>query len=128
MPRRKRRRNADVQLHIRLYPGQDDDLIDWAEELDEQPFGLKGQAVKEALRRGTRTDSGPTAAATPALDLAQVRLVVEAAVETALARYALVLPGQGGGGADGATGAGTGEDEELDALLDAMSATLVVSD
>lgn len=70
-----------LALKIRFYHGQDDDLIRWMSELDGQPYGAKSQAVKEALRRGLAT-----APPSPAVDLAEIRAVVEAAVESALAR------------------------------------------
>ena len=41
----------NVKLTIRLTPGIDDDLITWLESLD-IPWGLKGQKVKDSLRRG----------------------------------------------------------------------------
>lgn len=41
-----------IRCRFRLYPGQDDDLIEWVKSLDNLPYGGKGQAIKEALRKG----------------------------------------------------------------------------
>ena len=48
-----------VAFLLRLYPGQDDDLIAWLAQSDAKPYGAKSQAVKEALRRGIRTENTP---------------------------------------------------------------------
>ncbi len=87
------------QLKVRLYFGQDDDLLEWLDSLD--PRINRGEAIKEALRRGidNRTTSAPanatldadavreavTNAIAQSLDLAEIRRVVEAAVTSALA-------------------------------------------
>ena len=47
-----RRRKGKVEIKIRLYPDRDDELIQWQAQFDGQPYGVKTQAVKEALRRG----------------------------------------------------------------------------
>jgi len=41
-----------IRCRFRLYPGRDDDLIEWVKSLDNLPYGGKGQAIKEALRKG----------------------------------------------------------------------------
>ena len=116
MPRRSKRRKTEVQLHIRLYPGQDDELLHWLEQLDDRAYGLKSQAVKEALLRGI--GKGSNAGGLPAIDLSEVRRVVEAAVETALSR----LQGQ----MVAAPGSPSTEDDEAEELLDALGEALVL--
>ena len=52
-----------IRGRFRLYPGQDDDLITWWKSLNDLPYGGKGQAIKEALRRGLdRSEHGSTGA------------------------------------------------------------------
>jgi hypothetical protein len=118
MPRRKR---GTVEIKIRLYPGQDDELIQWQAQFDGQPYGVKTQAVKEALRRGIGTEPLQATVATPALDLVEVRRVVEAAVVSALGRFeGQVL------GAAAATPAE--EDDEVEDLLEGFQYSLVLGD
>jgi len=87
------RRSKVVRLDIRLYPGRDDDLIAWVQDLAHEPYGGKMQRVRAALRQGLVGSGGPTP---PSLDLAEIRQVVEAAVSTALARFegSIVTAGQ----------------------------------
>lgn len=51
-------KKSTIQGHFRLLSGQDDDLITWWKSLNDLPYGGKGQAIKEALRRGLDL-SGP---------------------------------------------------------------------
>jgi hypothetical protein len=104
------------QLTIRLYPGPDDDLLRWLAGMEGQPYGAKSQAVKEALRRGLGMNS-PAAPAGAAVDLAEIRAVVEAAVEAALARLE---------GAVIARPAPDSADDEAERLLDALGEALVL--
>jgi hypothetical protein len=46
-----------VQLHVRLFPGEDDDLIAWYESLD-VPHGRKAQRIRDALRQGIGAEAG----------------------------------------------------------------------
>lgn len=108
-------RRKQTEIRVRLYPGQDDDLIRWLSRLDGRPYGLRSQAVKEALRRGIGAGTGP--ATGPAPDLAEIRAVVEAAVEQALARL---------GRPSSPTRPET--DDEVEALLDGLEASLVLED
>jgi hypothetical protein len=118
MPRRQR---GKVEIKIRLYPGQDDELIQWQTQFDGQPYGVKTQAVKEALRRGIGTEPLQATVATPALDLVEVRRVVEAAVVSALGRFeGQVL------GAAAATPAE--EDDEVEDLLEGFQYSLVLGE
>ncbi|MBN1979436.1 MAG: hypothetical protein JW918_18725 [Anaerolineae bacterium] len=118
------KKSAEVRLQIRLYAGQDDDLLHWLAQFDDRPYGAKSQAVKDALRRGIgiSADVGqPPVTAAPTLDLAELRQVVEAAVDTALGRF----EGQIGGGTRVKT---SEEDDETEALLDDLEAALVLED
>lgn len=89
-----------IRCRFRLYPGRDDDLIEWVKSLDNLPYGGKGQAVKEALRKGLgfsvqgstgvrelgSSTHAPTHPSSQAQDelLLDIRRVVEAAVSEAL--------------------------------------------
>ena len=115
------RRRREIRLQLRLYPGRDDDLIRWLAQFDDRPYGAKSQAVKEALRRGIESGHGPDRpASAPALDLAEIRAVVEAAVEQALARFE--------GQVSMAPAVSPEADEEVEALLDGLEASLVLED
>ena len=118
MPRRSRRRQTEVQLHVRLYPGQDDELLRWLEQFDDRPYGVKSQAVKEALLRGI--EGAAVSGGAPAIDLSEVRRVVEAAVETALSRFQ--------GQVVAATVPPSTEDDEADDLLDTLGENQVLKD
>lgn len=118
MSRRSRRRQTDVQLHIRLYPGQDDELLRWLEQFVDQPYGVKTQAIKETLLRGIEGCPGSTPASS--LDLSEIRRVVEAAIESGLARFE-------GRMAPGAMAVAQ-EDDETEGLLDALGEALVLKD
>lgn len=139
----RKRKRGEIHLSLRLYWGQDDDLIGWMEQFDGQPYGVKTQAVKEALRRNLGTDGGQATAAPSALDpsiacdelrrvelsgqsLAEVRRVVEAAMTSTLARFACTL--QGEGQMIGAAVAVPGEDDEAEGLLDALGDSLVLEE
>jgi hypothetical protein len=61
-----------VQINVRLWPGQDDDLIAWYESLDNLPRGGKAQRIRNTLRQAIGAED----------DLEQT---VKAAVEKALA-------------------------------------------
>ena len=115
----RKKRKQEVYVSLRLYPGQDDELIRWLERFDDQPYGTKSQAVKDALVRGIGTGTG-VAAAAPALDLGEVRRVVEAAMATALARFEGQLVG--------VTVSAPAEDSETEDLLDALGEALVLGD
>ena len=123
MPRR-RRRERPIKFTLRFYPGQDDDLIRWLDGLDGEQIGAKTRAMKEALRNGTHAgnaDAIQAAGGAPALDLAEVRQVVEAAVASALGRFE--------GQISGATvSAAVEEDDEVEDLLGALDRSLVLGD
>jgi hypothetical protein len=126
---KRKSRLPPIQVILRFYPGQDDDLIHWLRELDEEPTRTKTQALKEALRSGIGSEhvlsgaEGPLQAtvAAPALDLVEVRRVVEAAITTALGRF----EGQVVGAA--ATTLAE-EDDEVEALLEGFQYSLVMGD
>lgn len=118
MSRRRRRQPTEVRLHLRFYVGQDDEVIRWLEQLDDQPYGTKTQAIKAALLRGIGGDSDQATEAPAALDLGEVRRVVEAAVTTALSRF----EGQVGRSPTGLPA----EEDETEDLLDALESALVL--
>jgi hypothetical protein len=78
----------ELKFTVRLYSGPDDDLIAWLNSLSFQ----KGEAIKAALRRG---QGQPTASTSATLDagslLADIRLVVEATLQTSLAGLSVNL-------------------------------------
>ena len=116
---RRRRKRPPIKFTLRLYPGQDDDLIRWLDGLDESLVGAKSQAVKEAIRRGRDgIETSPTATVALDLDLAQIRQVVEAAVEAGLSRRIPALVQ--------ATGPDPDESSEVDDLLDDLQRSLVL--
>ena len=118
MPRRRR---GTVEIKIRLYPGRDDELIEWQAQFDDQPYGVKTQAVKEALRRGIGTEPLQATDTVPALDLVEVRQVVEAAVASALSRFE-------GQVVDAAAATPAEEDDEVEDLLEGFQYSLVLGD
>ena len=117
MPRRKR---GTVEIKIRLYPGQDDELIEWQAQFNDQPYGVKTQAMKEALRKGVGVGSLQATVSAPALDLAEVRRVVEAAVASALGRFE--------GNVVCATATTTAEEDEVENLLEGFQYSLVLGE
>jgi len=117
----RRRKPTEIRLNIRLYPGQDDELIRWLEQFNDKPYGVKSQAVKEALLRGMGSGNPGQGDAAPAVDLAEVRQVVEAAVATALARF----KGQVSGAVPATP---PEEDEEVEDILDQLEAALILDD
>jgi hypothetical protein len=126
---RRKSRLPPIQVILRFYPGQDDDLIHWLRELDEEPTRTKTQALKEALRSGNGAEHGlsgaerplQATAAAPALDLVEVRRVVEAAVASALSR----IEGQVVGAAAAKPAE---EDDEVEDLLEGFQYSLVLGD
>ena len=118
MPRRQR---GKVEIKIRLYPGQDDELIQWQAQFEDQPYGVKTQAMKDALRKGIGAKTFQASVTAPALDLAEVRQVVEAAVASALSRFEGQVVGVGGG-------TPIEEDDEVEDLLDAFEGSLVLAE
>lgn len=66
-----------LKLTIRFYPGQDDDLIAWLEEM-RASYGKKGETVKDVLREGLgATGSGSAVALDSGSLLADIRQVIE---------------------------------------------------
>lgn len=109
-----------IRLHVRFYPGPDDDLIQWLAQLDEHPFGGRAQAIKEALRRGIGFESAQSPTGIPALDPADLRQVVEAAVASALLQAGTPLAL--------APAADQLESDETEDLLDSLEQVLVLRD
>jgi hypothetical protein len=117
--RHTRRDSSSVRLTLRFYPGQDDDLIHWLDELDKDRLGAKNQTVKERLRMAVGAELPQATVVASALDLVEVRQVVEAAVASALSR----LEGQVVGMASTTT---TDDEDEVENLLDALEQALVL--
>ena len=104
-----------TKLTLRLHPQRDADLIRWLASLDGLPFGEKGRAIKVALRRGL----GQQEEAGSVLDadalLADIRAVVESAMQQALANAAITtrpVPST--------------DTDETDALLDQLGDQLML--
>jgi len=105
-----------IQIITRLYPGEDDDLLEWYAAQGDH-YGARTHAIKQALRRGIGlTESGGEQ--TPAaLDLGAMRDIVEAAVVTAMSRY------------DVTTNIGDDrEAEETEHLLDDLGKALILEE
>jgi len=105
-----------MRFTLRLSPDRDDDLLRWLAGMEGQPYGAKSQAVKEALRRGLGMNSS-AAPAGAAVDLAEIRAVVEAAVEAALARLEGTVISRA---------APDSADDEAERLLDTLGESLVL--
>jgi hypothetical protein len=124
---------APVRLTLRFYPGQDDELLRWLDELDWERSGAKNQAVKNRLRIAMGPDTSPTATTASVPDrapdltvlLAEVRKVVEAAVASALGRFANARQIQGVVAGVDAT-ASADDDDEVEGLLQALDQALVL--
>ena len=71
-----------VQINIRLYSPEDDALLKWYAAQGDH-YGGRTHAIKQALKQGISA----SAEQTPALDMVEMRNVVEAAVTTAMARF-----------------------------------------
>lgn len=149
-------KRGETQLHIRLYPGQDDELLEWLATLDGKPYGEKARAVKAALRRSIETAAAPAppvvdpstlrtviedaiATFAPRPDLSELRQALEAAIAAASAKVDLselrqvveaavdtALARFGARPVDGV--AATEEDDETEALLDDLQTALVLTD
>ncbi len=102
-----------TKLTLRLHPDRDADLIRWLASLDDLPFGQKGRAIKETLRRGLGQQPEPVPDAE--MLLADIRAVVESAVQQALAGGVSITPSS------------TPDDtDETDALLDQLGDQLML--
>ena len=115
-----------AEIKIRLHTGQDDDLIPWLRQLDNQPYGVKTQAVKGALRRGLGAERVQTLEHPAELSrqsLVEIRQVVEAAVASALSRFAFTLEA---GGRDGGITTTAEEGDPVEDLLDTLGKALVL--
>ena len=102
-----------TKLTLRLHPEQDADLIRWLASLDDLPFGQKGRAIKEALRRGLGQE--PKATIDAEALLADIRAIVEVAVQQALANAVIVNQS-----------ASPEVTDETDALLDQLGDQLML--
>jgi len=120
---RAKRKTTPIKHTLRLYYGEDDDLIDGLYELAAQPGKTINQVIKDALRqliKGTGPGSGGVPVET-VVNLAEIRQVVEAGVESALARH-------DGGRMVRADVTDEAEDDEAETWLDDLGAELVLDD
>jgi hypothetical protein len=74
-----------LKLTTRFYPGQDDDLIAWLEDMHAS-YGKKGETVKDVLRKGLGAGSSNSAIQ---LDTGSLLADIRQVVESALASHAL---------------------------------------
>jgi hypothetical protein len=118
-------RRGTEELKLRFYPGQHDDIIAWLRQFDGKPHGAKSQGAIDALRRGMGagisehcSEMPGNSAGVAALDLGQLRQVVEAAIDTALGRFE--------GQISSTKVTIQEEDDETEALLDNLEAALVL--
>jgi hypothetical protein len=118
--RHRRQTLQPIKFTVRFYPGQDDDLLRWLDRLEEGCFGAKTQAIKEMLRRGMGANPVRVTTTAPALDLAEIRQVVEAAVASALSRFESQVVG--------VAVAATEEDDQVESLLDTLGKALILSE
>ncbi len=102
-----------TKLTLRLHPERDADLIRWLISLDDLPFGQKGRTVKEALRRGIGQE--PKATSDTEAVLANIRAIVEVAVQQALANATVISELHS-----------PNETDETDALLDQLGDQLML--
>ena len=102
-----------TKLTLRLHPEQDADLIRWLASLDDLPFGQKGRAIKEVLRRGLGQE--PETAFDAEALLTDIRDIVEVAVQQGLANAAILSSPHPPDDAD-----------ETDALLDQLGDQLML--
>ena len=73
-----------LKLTIRFYPGQDDDLIAWLEEM-RASYGKKGETVKGTLRKGLGATESRSAVQ---LDTGSLLADIRQVMESTLASYA----------------------------------------
>ena len=106
-----------IQIITRLYPGTDDDLLEWYAAQGDH-YGARSHAIKQALRRGIAAANAPPPSppmgGKQAIDLGEMRDVVEAAVVTAMSRYSV------------AANIGDDEAEETEQLLDDLGKALIL--
>ena len=102
-----------TKLTLRLHPDHDADLIRWLAGLDALPFGQKGRIIKETLRRGLGQEQ--KAAIDAEALLADIRAIVEVAVQQALANATIVSEPHS-----------PNETDETDALLDQLGDQLML--
>jgi len=102
-----------TKLTLRLHPDRDEDLISWLASLDDLPFGQKGHAIKEALRRGL--EKQPDSSLGAESFLVDIRAIVESAVQQALASITITNRAPT-----------PDETDETDALLDQLGDQLML--
>ncbi len=73
-----------IQGHFRLLSGQDDDLITWWKSLNDLPYGGKGQAIKEAIRKGITCSEPGNQGAAPLLPGSHAPMIPSSQVQSEL--------------------------------------------
>lgn len=73
-------------IHVRVYPGKDDDLMEWIEGL---PPGKRSQAIRDALRRGIGMPVSGN------VDISAIEAVVRQTISDALRGMQMVAEQQG---------------------------------
>jgi hypothetical protein len=120
MTRKRKRRRTHEEIRVRLYYGEDDQLLEWLRQFDDAPLGERSRAVKEALLQGIQEQA--TARDGPLLtdeDLESIRRVVEVGVSSAMRRF---------GGVAVTSLQADGEDEETASMLDGLGESLIVEE
>lgn len=103
-----------IQIITRLYPGEDDDLLEWYAGQGDH-YGARSHAIKQALRRGIAAANVPLPSPPlGGIEGGELRDIVEAAVVTAMNRYSVA--------------AITGDDEadEKEQLLNDLGKALIL--
>ena len=120
----RRRKRRIEELKVRFYAPEDNDLIEWVQQFDDprSPWGSRQKVAREALRKGLNlAEPAAPAVAPPAMDLGELRRVVQAAVAEALGRFE--------GPASRATiSAAEGDEDEVEFFLDKLASSLMVDD
>ncbi len=82
----------ELKITLRFYPGTDDELIAWLNELD-LPYGKKGEAIKAAMRCGLKQTSRVTPDPLDAGTLlADIRQIIETTIQNSLGTFTGCAP------------------------------------
>ncbi len=117
-----RKKVPPIKHTLRLYPGEDDALIDGLDQLANQPGKTINQVLKDGLCLLIAKPEQPDGRTETVVNLAEIRQVVESAVTQGLARF------EGQIGKAVVSSPDGDEDEEAEALLDNLGMSLVLSD
>jgi hypothetical protein len=115
-----RKKVPPIKHTLRLYPGEDDALIDGLDQLANQPGKTINRVLKDGLCLLIANSEQPDGRIETVVNLAEIRQVVESAITQGLARF----EGQIGGAAVSGSG---DEDAEAEALLNDLEVALVLA-